>query len=33
MRRHSRPVPYEFKAVPRFMEAEALLKETLDLYK
>ncbi|KAI9452373.1 cytochrome P450 [Lactarius psammicola] len=29
----TRPVPFEFKAVPRFIEAEALLKEALDLCK
>ncbi|KAI9458202.1 cytochrome P450 [Lactarius psammicola] len=28
----ARPVPFECKAVPRFMEAEALLKEALSLY-
>ncbi|KAI9441900.1 cytochrome P450 [Lactarius indigo] len=29
----TRPVPFEFKAVPRSTEAEALLKETLDLFE
>ena len=31
--RHSRPIPFECKAVPRFMEAEDLLKEALSLYE
>lgn len=30
---HSRPVPFECKVVPRFMEAEALLKEALSMYE
>ena len=29
---HSRPVPFEYKAIPRFAEAEDMLKEALDLY-
>ena len=29
----SRPVPFEFKAVPRFAETEGILKETLELYE
>jgi len=29
---HSHPLPFEFKAVPRFAEAEGLLKEALNLY-
>ncbi len=29
---HSRPVPFEYKAVPRFAEAEGMLKEALNLY-
>ncbi|KAI9457948.1 cytochrome P450 [Lactarius psammicola] len=31
--RHSHPVPFEFKAVPRFAEAEGMLKEALNLYE
>ncbi|KAH9047140.1 cytochrome P450 [Lactarius hengduanensis] len=30
---NSNPVPFECKAVPRFAEAETLLKEALDLYE
>ena len=30
---HSRPVPFEYKAVPRFTEAEGLLNEALSLYE
>ena len=30
--KHSRPVPFEYKAVPRFAEAEGMLKEALHLY-
>ncbi|SRR6266702_970408 len=29
---HSRPVPFEYKAVPRFPEAKGMLKEALNLY-
>jgi cytochrome P450 len=29
----SRPVPFVYKAVPRFLEAEGLLKEALELYE
>ncbi|KAI9445683.1 cytochrome P450 [Lactarius psammicola] len=29
----ARPVPFEYKAVPRFAEAENMLKETLNLYE
>ena len=30
--RRSRPVPFEYKAVPRFSEAESMLREALDVY-
>jgi hypothetical protein len=30
--RRSRPVPFEYKAVPRFAEAEGMLKEALNVY-
>ncbi len=30
--RNSHPLPFEYKAIPRFTEAEALLNETLNLY-
>jgi hypothetical protein len=33
IRRHSRPVPFEYKAVPRFTEAEVLLNGALSLYE
>ena len=33
IKRHSRPVPFQWKAVPRFMEAEALLNEALSVYE
>ena len=29
----SRPVPFEFKAVPRFAETEGILKEALELFE
>ena len=29
----SRPVPFEYRAVPRFAEAEGMLQDALDLYK
>ena len=31
--KHSRPVPFEYKAVPRFSEAEGMLKEALHLHE
>jgi cytochrome P450 len=30
---HSRPVPFEYKAVPRFAEAESMLREALNVYE
>ncbi len=30
---HSLPLPFEYKAIPRFAEAEGMLKEALDLYE
>ena len=29
----SRPVPFEFKAVPRFAETKGILKEALELFE
>ena len=31
--KYSHPVPFEYKAIPRFAEAEGMLKEALDLYE
>ena len=29
----SRPVPFKYKAIPRFAEAEGMLQEALKLYE